>query len=131
MILKTYQKYLIKEFLFFILKVTFIFFILGFIMGILEELRFFSDIEVEYYFPIILVFLNLPSLIYQIFPFIILISIIFLFLNLAEKGELTSFKNHGLENFQIIRLISLVTFFIGLFTIIIFYNFASILKFNY
>jgi len=46
MILKTYQKYLIKEFLFFILKVTFIFFILGFIMGILEELRFFSDIEV-------------------------------------------------------------------------------------
>ena len=131
MILKTYQKYLIKEFLFFILKVTFIFFILGFIMGILEELRFFSDIEVEYYFPIILVFLNLPSLIYQIFPFIILISIIFLFLNLAEKGELTSFKNHGLENFQIIRLISLVTFFIGLFTVIIFYNFASILKFNY
>ena len=131
MILKTYQKYLIKEFLFFILKVTFVFFILGFIMGILEELRFFSDIEVEYYFPIILVFLNLPSLIYQIFPFIILISIIFLFLNLAEKGELTSFKNHGLENFQIIRLISLVTFFIGLFTIIIFYNFASILKFNY
>ena len=131
MILKTYQKYLIKEFLFFILKVTFIFFILGFIMGILEELRFFSNIEVEYYFPIILVFLNLPSLIYQIFPFIILISIIFLFLNLAEKGELTSFKNHGLENFQIIKLISLVTFFIGLFTIIIFYNFFSILKFNY
>ena len=45
MILKTYQKYLIKEFLFFILKVTFVFFILGFIMGILEELRFFSDID--------------------------------------------------------------------------------------
>ena len=63
MILKTYQKYLIKEFLFFILKVTFIFFILGFIMGILEELRFFSDIEVEYYFPIILVFLNLPGVV--------------------------------------------------------------------
>lgn len=131
MILKTYQKYLIKEFLFFTLKVTFIFFILGFIMGILEELRFFSDIEVEYYFPIILVFLNLPSLIYQIFPFIILISIIFLFLNLTEKGELTSFKNHGLENFQIIKLIASVTFLIGLFTIVIFYNFASILKFNY
>ncbi len=131
MILKTYQKYLIKEFMTFILKVTFIFFILGFIMGILEELRFFSDIEVEYYFPIILVFLNLPSLIYQIFPFIILISIIFLFLNLSEKGELNSFKNHGLENFQIIKLISFVTFLIGLFAIVIFYNFASILKFNY
>ena len=47
-------------------------------MGVLEELRFFSDIEVDYYFPLFLVFLNLPSLIYEIFPFIILLSIIFL-----------------------------------------------------
>ncbi len=131
MILKTYQKYLIKEFLFFIIKVTFVFFVLGFIMGILEELRFFSDIEVDYYFPIILVLLNIPSLIYQIFPFIILISVIFLFLNLAEKGELISFKNNGLENFEIIKLISFVSFLVGLFAIIIFYNFAAILKFNY
>lgn len=131
MILKTYQKYLIKEFLLFILKVTFVFFILGFIMGILEELRFFSDIETEYYFPILLVFLNLPSLIYQIFPFIILISVIFLFLNLSEKGELISFKNNGLENFEIIKLISVVSLLIGIFTIIIFYNFAALLKFNY
>ena len=69
-------------------------------MGILEELRFFSDIEVEYYFPIILVFLNLPSLIYQIFPFIILISIIF-FLNLAEKGELTFSKIMVLKIFKL------------------------------
>ena len=41
MILKTYQKYLIKEYLSLIFKVSFIFLILGFIMGILEELRFF------------------------------------------------------------------------------------------
>ena len=131
MILKTYQKYLIKEFLFFILKVTFVFFILGFIMGILEELRFFSDIDVKYYFPIFLVLLNLPSLIYQIFPFIILISVIFLFLNLSSKGELISFKNNGLENFEIIKLLSILSFIVGLFAIIVFYNFAAILKFNY
>ena len=131
MILKTYQKYLIKEFLFFILKVTFVFFILGFIIGVLEELRFFSDVETEYYFPIFLVFLNLPSLIYQIFPFIILISIIFLFLSLSEKGELISFKNNGLENFEIIKLLSVVSLLVGIFTIIIFYNFAALLKFNY
>ena len=131
MILKTYQKYLIKEFLIFILKVTFVFFILGFIIGVLEELRFFSDVETEYYFPIFLVFLNLPSLIYQIFPFIILISIIFLFLSLSEKGELISFKNNGLENFEIIKLLSVVSLLVGIFAIIIFYNFAALLKFNY
>ena len=131
MILKTYQKYLIKEFLFFILKVTFVFFILGFIMGILEELKFFSDIDVEFYFPFLLVFLNIPALIYQIFPFIILISVIFLFQNLVEKGELISFKNHGLENFEIVKLLSIVSFTIGILVIVIFYNFAAILKFNY
>ena len=115
MILKTYQKYLIKEFLSFILKVTFVFFVLGFVMGILEELKFFSDEDVSFYYPIFLVFLNIPSLIYEIFPFIMLISVIFLFQNLAEKGELISFKNNGLENFQIIKLLSLVSFFVGFF----------------
>ncbi|MDC0518481.1 LptF/LptG family permease [Candidatus Pelagibacter sp.] len=131
MILKTYQKYLIKEFLFFILKVTFVFFVLGFIMGILEELKFFSDIETEFYFPFFLVFLNVPSLIYQIFPFIILISVIFLFQSLGEKGELISFKNNGLDNFAIIKLLSLVSLSIGILVITIFYNFAAVLKFNY
>ena len=131
MILKTYQKYLVKEFLSFILKVTFVFFVLGFVMGILEELKFFSDEDVSFYYPIFLVFLNIPSLIYEIFPFIMLISVIFLFQNLAEKGELISFKNNGLENFQIIKLLSLVSFFVGIFSIVIFYNFAAILKFNY
>ncbi len=131
MILKTYQKYLIKEFLFFVLKVTFVFFVLGFIMGILEELKFFSNIDVEFYFPFLLVLLNIPSLIYQIFPFIILISVIFLFQSLAERGELISFKNNGLENFEIVKLLSLVSFFIGILIVVVFYNFAAILKFNY
>ncbi len=131
MILKTYQKYLIKEYLMFILKVSFVFFVLGFIMGILEELKFFSDIDTEYYFPIFLVFLNLPSIIYQIFPFIILISIIFLFLDLSNKGELVSFKNNGLENFEILKLLSSVSFIVGIFVVVIFYNLSAILKFNY
>ena len=61
MILKTYQKYLIKEFLLFVLKVSFVFFILGFIMGILEELKFFSNIKTEFYFPFFLV-LSQPTL---------------------------------------------------------------------
>ena len=131
MILKTYQKYLIKEFLFFVLKVTFVFVVLGFIMGILEELKFFSNIDVEFYFPFFLVLLNIPSLIYQIFPFIILISVIFLFQSLAERGELISFKNNGLENFEIVKLLSLVSFTIGILIVVVFYNFAAILKFNY
>ena len=50
---------------------------------------------------------------------------------MGEKGELISFKNNGLENFELIKLFSIVSFFVGVFAIVIFYNFAALLKFNY
>ncbi len=131
MILKIYQKYLIKEFTLIVFKITFIFLILGLIMGLLEEINFFSDFEVEYFFPIYLVLLNVPSLIYEVFPFIFLISSQFLFLKLIDNGELNTFKNNGLDNFKILKLITLSSLFIGFFIVIIFYNFSAILKFEY
>ena len=69
MIIKIYQKYLIKELFAKILQVTFIFFVLGFIMGILEELNFFSDIDVEFYFPFFLVLLK-KLIVFFLFRFI-------------------------------------------------------------
>ena len=131
MIIKVYQKYLIKEFLEILLKITFIFFILGFIMGILEELNFFSEYDVEYYYPIFLVFLNVPSLLYNIFPFIFLLSSQFLFIKLLDYGEINVFKNNGLKNTSLLKIISLVAFFSSLFLILIFYNFSAVLKFKY
>ncbi len=131
MIIKVYQKYLIKEFLEILLKITFIFFILGFIMGILEELNFFSEYDVEYYYPIFLVFLNVPSLLYNIFPFIFLLSSQFLFIKLLDYGEINVFKNNGLNNTSLLKIISLVAFFSSLFIILIFYNFSAALKFKY
>ena len=129
--MKVYQKYLIKEFLLIALKVLFVFCVLGFIMGILEELNFFSDYDVGYYFPIFLVLLNLPSIIYEIFPFIFLISSQFIFLNLLERGELITLKNHGLSNIKLIKLISIISFLSGIFIISIFYNFSASLQFKY
>ena len=131
MFLKVYQKYLIKEFIVTSLKISFIFFVLGFIMGILEELNFFSEYDVNYYFPIYLVFLNVPSLLYEIFPFIFLLTSQFFFIKLLEKGELNAFKNHGLSNFKILKLTTFVSFLLGIFIIVIFYNFSAILKFKY
>ena len=131
MIIKVYQKYLIKEFLEILLKVTFIFFALGFIMGILEELNFFSEYDVGYYFPIFLVLLNIPSLLYEIFPFIFLLSSQFLFIKLLDRGELNTFKNIGLTNTKLLKIISFVAFVLSLFIIVIFYNFSAALKFKY
>ena len=129
--MKIYQKYLIKNFIFIVLRVSFIFCILGLIMGILEELNFFSDFDVKYYFPIFLVLLNLPSIVYEIFPFIFLISSQFIFLNLLEKGELNTFKSHGLTNFKLIKLIALISFLLGVIIITLFYNFSASLQFKY
>ena len=131
MLVKVYQKYLIKEFLITSLKITFIFFVLGFIMGILEEFNFFSEYDVNYYFPIYLVILNIPSLLYEIFPFIFLLSSQFFFIKLLERGELNTFKNNGLSNFKILRLTTLVSFLSGILIIVVFYNFSAFLKFKY
>ena len=129
--MKVYQKYLIKQFIYISLKVSFVFCVLGFVMGVLEELNFFSEFDVGYYFPIFLVLLNLPSIIYEIFPFIFLISSQLIFLDLLENGELNTFKNHGLTNFKLIKLIALISFFFGIFIITLFYNFSASLQFKY
>ena len=130
MIIKIYQKYLIKELFNKILQVTFIFFILGFIMGILEELNFFSEIDVKFYYPFFLVLLNVPSLIYELFPFIVLISVQLLMIKIIDNGELITFKNNGLSNFKVMKIISFSSFILGLLVIILLYNFSAILKFS-
>ena len=119
MVLKIYQKYIIKEFTLIVCKITFIFLILGLIMGLLEEINFFSDFDVEYFFPIYLVLLNVPSLIYEIFPFIFLLSSQFLFLKLLENGELNTFKSNGLDNLKILKLITSLSLVVGIFIVII------------
>ncbi len=131
MVIKVYQKYIIKEYLNILLKISFIFFSLGFIMGILEELNFFSGYNVGYLLPVILVMLNIPSLLYEIAPFIFLLSSQFLFIRLIDKEELITFKNNGLNNSKILLLLTSVSLIVGILIIIIFYNFSAVLKFKY
>ena len=76
-------------------------------------------------------FLNIPSLIYELFPFIILISVQLVMIKIIDNGELITFKNNGLSNFKILKIISLSSFFVGLLVIFIFYNFSAMLKFKY
>ena len=128
---KVYKKYIVTDFATISLKITFVFIVMGFIMGILEEMSFFSEIETSFYFPIFLVLLNIPSLIYEIFPFIFLLSSQFYFLKILENGELNTLKKSGLSNLKIISIISSLSFIAGLIIIIIFYNFSSSLKFIY
>ena len=128
--IKTYQKYLANQFISQVIKITFVFLILGLIMGILEELNFFSDTDVKYFFPILLVLLNVPSILYEIFPFIFLLTSQF-FIRLLDNGELHAFKNNGLDNLKILKLITLISFVSGIFIVTLFYNLSALMKFTY
>ena len=53
----------------------------------------------------LLTFLNVPSILYEIFPFIFLISTQMFFVNLFEKEELIVLKKHGVDNLVLIKIL--------------------------
>ena len=131
MIFKTYQIYLSKVFSTTLLKTFAIFLSLAFILNIFEEVNFFKDLKVSISIPIFLTFLNIPSIIFDIFPFIFLIAGQFTFIRLMDQNEIIVLKNFGLDNLKIIKILSILSFSIGLIIITIYYNFSSSLKYSY
>jgi len=131
MIFKTYQIYLSKVFTSTLLKTFFIFVSLAFILNIFEEINFFKDLKVSLTLPIFLTILNIPSIIFDIFPFIFLIAAQFAFIKLIDQNEIIVLKNFGLDNLKIIKILSVLSFLIGLIIITVYYNFSSSLKYSY
>ena len=131
MILKTYQIYLSKVFTSTLIKTFLVFASLAFILNIFEEVNFFKDLKVSLTLPIFLTFLNIPSIIFDIFPFIFLISAQFAFIKLMDQNEINVLKNFGLDNLKIIKILSFLSFIFGIFIITIYYNFSSSLKYSF
>ena len=127
--LKTYETFLIKSFLKKFLLISLIFFSLVIILSILEEISFFKNEEINFLTPYLITLLSAPITLFEIFPFIFLLSTQFLFYDLFKKDELNLLKANGLSNIKIIKILSYSSFLIGIFTVLIFYNLASKLKF--
>ena len=96
-----------------------------FILNFLGELDFFQNIEIETNFTIFLALLNSPSLIFDMFPFIFLITSQFFFIKLFNNNELITFKYSGLKNSKIITILLTLTLVTGIFITTIFYYFSS------
>jgi len=126
-----YKKYIFKKFLINFAKVTFIFSTVILIMNLFEEISFFKDNEEFILLPIYLTLLNMPSILFEIFPFIFLISTLFFFIEVIDKDEINILKLYGITNLKIIQILSLLTFLLGLLILIFFYNISSNLKFFY
>jgi lipopolysaccharide export system permease protein len=129
--MKIYIKFLINLFNISFFKVFSIFFIVILLTNILEQIDFFKNIDINFFYLVFLSFLNSPSILFEILPFIFLLSTQVFFISLIDRKELEIFKYTGLNNFMIIKIISLYTFIAGLILIIIFYNTSAILKNSY
>ena len=129
--MKTYTKFLIFNFIKSFIYVTFILLGLIIILNVLGELEFFKKINVSSLFPIYLALLNAPSFIFEMFPFIFLLSTQLFFVNILEDNQIQIFKYSGLKNIQIIKIISTTTFILSILIIFFFYNMSSNLKSYY
>ena len=129
--MKTYTKFLINGFIKSFLNVFFIMISLVFILNILKEIEFFSNKEVNSFYPIYLSFMSSPSIVFEMFPFIFLITTQFFFLKLFDNDEINIFKYSGLKNVKIINILSILSFFIGVLIITLFYSFSSNLQHFY
>jgi len=126
--MKTYIKFLINLFNFSILKVFTIFFIIILITNILEQVEFFKNVDVNFIYVVFLSFLNTPSIVFEILPFIFLLSTQVFFIQLIDKNELEIFKYTGLDNIKIMKILGIYSFILGIIFIIFFYNISSVLK---
>jgi len=114
-----------------LINIFLIFFSLIFILNLLTELEFFKEIEVSSFYPLYLSLINTPMFVFEMFPFIFLISTQVFFNNLFNNNEMNILKYSGLKNSKIFSILSITTFLLGIFIVFIFYNFSSNLKYFY
>ena len=129
--MKTYIKFLINLFNISFIKIFTTFFFIILITNILEQIEFFKDKNLSFLYIFFLSFLNTPSILFDILPFIFLLSTQVFFIYLIDKNELKIFKYSGLDNIKIVKFLGIYSFIIGIIFVVFFYNGSSILKNSY
>lgn len=126
--MKVYIKFISSIFFKSLFFVFFIIASLVFILNLLSELEFFKDESIGINFTLFLSLLNSPALLFEMFPFILLITIQLFFIKMFENKEIEIFKYSGLKNSTIINILNFLTLFTGFLVVLIFYNLSSNLK---
>ena len=129
--MKTYIQFIMISFLKSFLNIFLVMMSLVFILNILQEIEFFSNKNVGSIYPVYLSLMNTPSIIFEMFPFIFLISSQFFFIKLFNNDEINILKYSGLKNTKIIYILSILSFIMGVLVITIFYNLSSTLQSYY
>ena len=126
--MKTYIKFISLIFLKSLIFTFFVTFSLVFILNLLSEIEFFKDENVSISFTLFLSLINSPTQIFEMFPFILLITVQLFFVKIFENKEIDIFKYSGLKNSSILKILCVLSIITGIFIITIFYSFSSNLK---
>jgi len=126
--MKIYTKFLIGSFLKSFIFISLIMYSLSFILNLISEIEFFKDLNVSFLKPIFFTFLNSPALIFELLPFIFLLTTQLFFISILKDNQFEIFKYSGIKNFKIIKIIAIFALILGFLLIIFFYNISSNLK---
>ena len=129
--INTYKLYLMKLYFKYLMTISIVFLCLIFVLNIIEEIKFFDDLNLSFLYPVIFTLLNLPTILFEISPFIFLITTQMFFLELYNRDEIVIFKQYGVKNLDIIKFISFISLIVGILLVLGFYTLSSNLKNNY
>ena len=115
---KIINQYLVINYLKIVINSILIFFALGIILNLFEEIEFFKNLNQSFTIPFILSLSFVPTLILELMPFIIFLSSMFYFLHIKSNKDLLSVKVFGYSNLKITFIIAFFAFLFGCFILI-------------
>ena len=115
---KIINQYMIFDYSKIVLNTILIFITLGIVLNLFEEIEFFKNLNQPFTIPIVLSLSFVPTLIFELLPFIIFLASMFYFLHLKSNKDLLAIKVFGYSNLKITLIVALFTFFFGVFILI-------------
>tara|TARA_B100001057_G_scaffold495549_2_gene594829 strand:+ start:1011 stop:2099 length:1089 start_codon:yes stop_codon:yes gene_type:complete len=91
----------------------------GLILNLFEEIEFFKNIDVQFFTPIVLTGIYVPSMIIEVLPFIIFFSSLWFMLKIRNNKDLLTLKIFGYSNLKIFFILALTSFLIGWIVLIV------------
>ena len=112
---KIINQYLIINYSKILANSVLVFFVLGIVLNLFEEIEFFKDLGQPFGLPLILSLSFIPTLLIELLPFIVFLASVFYFLRLKSNKDLLSIKIFGYSNLKITLIVAFFTFLFGFF----------------
>ena len=112
---KIINQYLIINYSKILANTLLIFFFLGIILNLFEEIEFFKGLDQHFSLPFILSLSFIPTLVIELLPFVVFLASVFYFLRLKSNKDLLSVKIFGYSNLKITLIVAFFTFLFGFF----------------